>query len=374
MAAHDGTLHIRKRDTDELADSGAGSQRLASVSALVALALVATVALGATLRAFFAGSGWLPGGFAELRHAHTHLGWYGVILPATVAVWRRLPGGGVLADGSAARAGYAAAVGAAGIGFAAWGYGVVAIAASTMILAFWLAWALRLWRAGLARGAFLSAPIGILAAAAAIPMVAFNVRRDPAFAQALVAAFLGALLFCVALPAALHRAGLRTSAAVPYLVVALGSALYLGPLHGVAALTMFPLGLGALLLRAAWGPGRRDIRALVAVVAAALALHALGQLPWTRQVAIAAVHFGLLGPVMHGLLLDASTSRGGGALRWCHHALLGAMCLAIARPDLHGGAMLAAACGGLLALGWATWAVVALQIRARAFLHRELLA
>jgi hypothetical protein len=336
----------------------------AQASALVVIALVATVALGAMLRAFLAGSAWLPGGFGELRHAHTHLGWYGVVVASTAAAWARLPGGEALVAGRVARAAYAAAVVVAGVGFFGWGYGVAAIVASTIVLAFWLVWTWQLWRAGLARGAFAAAPVGMIAAAALIPLVAIHARRDHALAQALVAGFLAALLFCVALPAALSRAGLRAPPAAWYVVCSLGAALYLGPLQLTAAMAVFPLGLGALLLRAALGPGRLDVRALLALVAAALLLHALGLLPWTRPVAVAAVHFAVLGPVLHGLLLGDAGSGLARSLRWSHHALLAVMCVCIARPEVAGAAVAAAITGGLLALGWSLWALRALVVRA----------
>lgn len=311
----------------------------------MAAAVVGTVVLGALLRAFLAGSGWLPGGFAELRHAHTHLGWYGVVLPAAIALW------------SERRAGlgrwYGAATAAATLGFVVQGYGPVAIAASTVVLGFWLWRAFLLLRSRRAVGWLAPAPWAVLAAALLIPGVAFTLRRDPALSQALVSGFLAALLLGVALPAAARRGGLAAPSGRMLTAAVLGSAAYLGPLPIALPLAAGPLLLGLLLLRACVGPGRTDLRLLLAAVGVGLLGAGSGLLPWSRPVAIAGIHFALLGPVLHGLLLDDPRSRLARASIGSHHALLVVMAAAIATNR----AVVAAATGGLLAAWWLVWAV-----------------
>lgn len=312
------------------------------------IALAGTVGLGALLRAFLAGSGWLPGGYVELRHAHTHLGWYGVVLPASIAAWRT---GGL-------GAAYGAAVAVATVGFVAQGYGPVAIAASTLVLAWWLLHGWRLWRDGAARGWFAPAPPSVIAAAVAIPSVAATLRRDPALSQALVAGFLAALLLGVALPAAARRAGLPPPRGRVLTLAVLATALYLGPLPIASPLAAGPVALGVLLLRAASSPGWTDLRLLIAIVGIGLVAAGIGLLPWSRAVAVAAVHFGLLGPVLHGLLLEPPTGRAVAGVRWLHHGSLGAMCAAIIAP-----APTVAAVAGVAVAGW--WLIwVALRVAA----------
>src|SRR3990170_7511392 len=104
-------------------------------AAAILAALAATVLLGLFLRWQLAGAvELLLAQYAHLRHVHTHLGFYGALLPLA---WLAAFG----AEGALPRLTapiYAVCVVAAHVGFALSGYGVLAITGSTGVLAIWL--------------------------------------------------------------------------------------------------------------------------------------------------------------------------------------------------------------------------------------------
>ena len=103
---------------------------VATLTTLVLLSLVGTLTLGVGLRWALAGVPLLPGGFVELRHAHSHLGYYGVLFPLMWWAWRRL---GQRAPGLPLLGLYAVGVVMSAVGFAREGYGRPAIIGSTIV-------------------------------------------------------------------------------------------------------------------------------------------------------------------------------------------------------------------------------------------------
>lgn len=302
----------------------------------------------------------LLGELAHVRHAHSHLGYFGVLFPLAWVGWRaaglRLPSGWVLAV-------YAVATALSTVGFLQAGYGPLAIAGSTVVGAVWLlsAWHTR----GRMRdpwdplGGTLT---GVLLAEACIPPIALWLRRDPAFAQGMVATFLGTLLLCVILPSALSARGVR----LPWPALCTAGAL------SAAALGVWPAPLargGLLLLGALLGAGTLraghwplHLRALWLGLSLGLALLGLEVLPNNRPVAIAAVHYSILGPVLCSMSPRALSLRLPDGAWWLLHACTVLMAGALVAQGLGAGAwtLRAAAIGGL---GVALWWVVVLGYR-----------
>lgn len=270
-------------------------------AALAAGSLLLQVALGVHLRMVMAGTAAAWGDLANLRRAHSHLGYYGVLFPLAWWAWQRA---GQRTPGPRLTAAYAAATLAGTLGFADAGYALVAIATSTFVLGVWLhgAWGLR----GTLRGAlsrrhtswWAPAIPAIVLSAIAIPGVAATLRRAPMLSADLVQGFLTLLLFGVAMPAALSRAGAPAPDSRAWTLGVVGAALLLGPWPGLVAgaLTMllaWQIVYAAWRLRGAW-----DLRALWALTGMALPPLALGIVAESHGLAVAGLHFVVLGPVL----------------------------------------------------------------------------
>jgi hypothetical protein len=269
--------------------------------ALAAGSLALQVTLGLHLRAVMAGEMAPWGHVGNLRRAHSHLGYYGILFPLAWWAWSRA---GRPAPGPRTMACYAAATLAGTLGFADAGYSGVAIAASTAVLGVWLAsaWGQRSTLRGVLSRSHHSwwAPAipAVVLSAIAIPAVAATLRRAPMLSADLVQGFLTVLLFGVAAPAALAQAGAPAPDTRTWTLGTVGVALLLGPAPGMVAgaLTMllaWQLVHVALRMRAA-----ADLRALWAITGLALPPLALGMVAETHAIAIAGLHFVVLGPVM----------------------------------------------------------------------------
>lgn len=319
----------------------------------VALALVATVGLGALLRAYLAGSGWLPTDFRHLRHAHTHLGWYGALFPLAFRAWRA---DGRWVPGRRLSAAYWVAVGVSIGGFLRAGYGPEAIAGSTAVLGVWLAVAWRNRGALAERSWFAAVPVLLLLAACSVGPVAAFVRRDPPLSARWVRTFLSLLLLGACLPAALARARLTAPPAWLWGLSVVGGAAYVGVAPGpVTAVALF--GAGALLVRAALvsAGARTDLRLGVAAVGLGLLVVALRLTPLSTALAVAGVHLAVLGPVLHGLWGPVDRTP---ALAWVTQGTAVAMCAGIVAGSASG-------------LVWAAWAgaAVATLVAGRALVQ-----
>lgn len=296
-------------------------------NAAIGVSLGLTLLLGLILRAFLAGSGWLPGDFRHLRHAHTHLGWYGALFPLlfTALQHRKL-----WVPGPRAMAVYWLAVAVSTVGFVRAGYGIDAIAGSTAVLAVWLtlAWKNRRLLA-LRRTDWLAAvPVLLPLAALSIPPVAVTLRRDPALAARWVQTFLSLLLFGSVLPVALDRGRLRAPPGGMWLLATLGAAAWFGVVGGLWLQPAVVL-LGGLLVGSAWVSrlARLDLRVLTGLMGGGLVAVGTGLVSADPAMAVAGIHLAVLGPVLVGL-----TGAGGrpGALSWLSHGALLLMCGAIA--------------------------------------------
>lgn len=333
----------------------------------VAAGLLGTLALGVWLRWFLAGVGVaLPGGttFPYLRHAHSHLGYYAVLVPLGWLAWERSSGRAALRRWE--RWLYAAATVVATVGFVQRGYGILGIVGSTLVGALWL---LAAWRIARSDAPIVAVLPGTVLALACIPLIATSLRSDPAFAAAAVQTFLTALLFLVVAPSAVSALGLRER--WPWATVVTGalSALALGLWPTVLA--RVGLGLHAL----SWLDVARRIEAPVFALpwlAAALGLLAVasGVIPLTHDVAIGAIHFLVLGPFVPSLTRSRIAAQLPPWAWWIHHgatAALAAPLLLRGAGWIHapsGGAMMgiASAIGGSALAAW--WLAVLARRRA----------
>lgn len=283
----------------------------------VVAGLLATLAFGVWIRWRLAGVPIHPAleqvPFAFARHAHSHLGYYALLIPLAWHAWRQRGHRG-LSEGEALA--YGSATVLATIGFLRSGYGVLAIVGSTVVA---LLWILAAWRVARAAGRSdlltLVFP-GTLLSLAWIPVIAVSLRRDPALSAAAVQTFLAALMFTVVAPSALSLRGVVRHWS-PTLVGTLG-------LGAAVALGVWPSAAMRLLLAsyAVWWMAALRVRTRDdAAPAAARAFPARLVLPWAvagigllamssglvpygHDVGIAAVHYLALGPLL-ALFLDA---------------------------------------------------------------------
>lgn len=334
------------------------------VSAVAAIGggLVLTLALGVYLRWFLAGLGLaLPSftRFEYLRHAHSHLGYYAVLVPLAWLGWTQR---GIIALRPREAWLYGASTGLATLGFVQAGYGLLGIIGSTIVGLLWL---LAAWRAArAARGSDDPLQVvlcGTAAALACIPVIAISLRRDPALAAAAVQSFLSLMLFLVVAPSALTALNLRQRTAWGLCVAGLGAGVALGlwpsPLTrlALAALAMYWLDAARRMptapLAAAWA-------------AAALGLLALagGLLPNTRDVAVGAVHFLVLGPLLMAIATPTLAAGVRERAWWIYLAAVSALAgplLLRAFGLAPQGSAIASAIGGTALLLW--WGITLAQ-------------
>ncbi|MGF1512037.1 MAG: hypothetical protein ACFB9M_21305 [Myxococcota bacterium] len=334
----------------------------------IGLAFGLALGIGGWLRWFLAGAVELPGAFSHWRHAHSHLGYYGVLFPLAWAAWRRC---GISIPSPHLLAAYFLATFIAAVGFVRAGYGPEAIAASTLIAAIWLisAWPLR--RRLLTRDDPLALILpGVVLAEACVPPIALLLRRDPDLARAFVSTFLALLLLVVVVPSALAAQQVRCGPWPLLLMSSTSAAAALGiwP-HPVARFGMglFGLTLGISVVR---GP-RIDLALRLAWAAVALGLIALaaGLLPNRRPVIIGAIHFVILAPVLQSLMpliLRHAPSTTGWLL---HHAAVALMSGALVAQGLGRPSWTStlAAVGGTAVIGW--WMI--LMFRSRGWAPRS---
>ena len=214
--------------------------------------LVVTVALGITMRVdqtngFASRAGFL---FVNLRHAHSHAGFYGLL---TLAAW--LASAQHTTFGPRGTAIYAGLALTSSTLFSFIGYRPITIVLSTVIAATWLFVA---WRHQRARSSdqrtFSDQFFAVLVIGTAlIPVIAISAKRDLMLSRQVAHLFIGWLLLGLFLPAALQALGVARRIPV---------ALYLG----IVALT---------LARVIFGPSLPAVMAVFPVVAAGLMVEIL---------------------------------------------------------------------------------------------------
>lgn len=332
----------------------AGRLRLLATAA----ALGGTVFLGAWLRLALAGRAPLPWDFSHLLHGHSHLGYFGVLFPLAWAGWKAA---GAPVPGSRALGLYAGATVVAFVGFLRAGYGPEAIAGSTVVGGVWLwsAWGIR-DRVLRPEDPLALVPPGVLAAMAAVPFIALNLRSDPPLAQGLIATFLAVLLLAVIAPSALAAVGVRAIASPLLAVAALLGALSLGVWPTAAA-------RGGLALYGAWlvTVVRHDrlpvhLRWAWALVGLGLMAMAAGLLPNSRPVVIGAIHFMVLSPLLGTLARGWLPRPVPESAWWILHLLVALLAGPLVMQGLGGGVwtLTASAAGGVGVAMWWGWVLI----------------
>jgi hypothetical protein len=222
-----------------------------------------------------------------------------VLFPLALLAWQQR---GAFALPRGAIGVYAFSTAVSVVGFVTRGYGVLAIAGSTVVAGVWL-WAAWGLRSHLRRTSdpLSLVPGSIVAALGCVPFIAFTLRRDPALAQQLVATFLGALLLLVVTPSALSAIGAR---------LRWTPLLWLCGLAGVASLGVWPNPLtrtglalyAAALAQVALQSSQRPVLRLSwGALGLGLAAVAAGVVPNVRPSVLGAIHFLVLAPVLLSL-------------------------------------------------------------------------
>ncbi len=261
-----------------------------------------TLAAGLVFRAQLAGWIVLDPGF-ELRRAHSHLGFYGVLFPVSWYLWNEkakgLPNGWPLLL-------YFALAAASGIGFFIQGYGPFTIAASTGVLFVWLAIAIRNFSFDdVRRRSWLSVmPTAIFMASLLVGTVAVMNRRDPALASRLARTFLSLLLFGGILPAVISSLGGAAPRAGVWLLASLAAGISLTGAHSHPFFSIGLIALGGLILASFWRspPHSNPLSSRACwhwrIFAVGLMATGASLLPHHHSAAIAGVHYLVLGPVI----------------------------------------------------------------------------
>lgn len=310
----------------------------------LAVFLIATLITGVVFRWQITGisPAWTAG--LDLRRTHSHLGFYGVLFPATWILFKSI---GAWAPAKALLFFYGACVVLSGIGFLFWGYGGLSIAGSTGVLVVWLifAWKTRPSAKPNLPPWLIVSSLSILATTGLIAVVAFLTRKDPAAANQVARCFLSVLLFGVFLPPALHRLGCPIRRPILWLIATLMASLHLTglsrhlnlePYHGVFGLGLIWISI-EILRSIATSFSRESSRTppvrrlLIYWVLLALGLGATGAglLPHSHFFAIAGIHFMFLGPLLMTFGLVHLGLRPPLPLQWVYEGSLLTMVTAI---------------------------------------------
>jgi hypothetical protein len=264
---------------------------------LTLISLIGTVLVGGWLRWWLAGLSLPLHDFAAIRHLHTHLGYYGVLIPLMWLAWQER---GVPVIPPRLVGLYAAATLLSAAGFAREGYGLMAIVGSTVVLALWLVGAWRARAEVRPGGGWLStAPIAIAIGAALVPLVAR--AADITRAGELVRTFLGVLLLGALLPTAMGRIQARSLSGLAWLIAVVAGAVSMGALLSPAlsvGLLVIGVGVGAVAVR---GKAPLDVRLSWLVASAGLAAVGGGLITLSHPVAVGGLHFIVLGPLLLSL-------------------------------------------------------------------------
>lgn len=349
---------------------------------LLALFLVATLGVGVLLRWDLAAGATSALGIvlSDLRHAHSHIGFYGFLTIAWWLVARERTGWSLSPRTTYL---FAAAVAITSALFAFMGYAAPTIALSTLIAAFWV---IAAWRQRKAPGWLAVAPWGVVLGMLLIPVIAVTSRRDFELSRQLAHVFVAAMLLLTFVPVALAALRVPRVPTLAWLATTTVGSTYL-----VFATTWpWPLGLflalaGALLALSLHRRLAGPWWLVAAWWALALGLVVIGLVPplQTEPMRLVALHYTVLGPIALTLLhrLAPELAARHPALLLTALAALGSMLAAMLAEPLvgHVTAMTVAAWAGtalaLLSLALVSLACLRSRRRGRERLEvRELIA
>jgi hypothetical protein len=277
----------------------------------VGVAVLATMGLGLALRIDLA-TGHITElgiGFADLRHAHSHLGFYGFL---TLAWWLVLTRQGH-ATGGSARPGFTIdrrfvlahglVVVVASALFAVMGYTAPTIALSTLVAASW-GWIA--WRTRKGPGWLALAPWGVFVGLLLVPAIAVMAKRDFTLSRQLAHVFIALILLWTFVPMALSLLRVPRVRPWAWMSTTLVGSTYLvfadrwpWPLGAMTTLAGLALGLSLARVGAAWPWWLRGAWWALAGGMVVLGIIPPLQVEATR---VAALHFTVLGPIALTLL------------------------------------------------------------------------
>lgn len=267
------------------------------------LCLLLTVASGTMFRSLMAGLDWGAISALDWRRAHSHLGFYGVMFPAA---WFCLSLSGRWSPRGRWLAFYYVLVAVSVAGFLHAGYGFVATAASTLILAFWVysAWRNRAVPALRRGGPAQAVPLNMIFAAACVPAIAVASKQAPELVFPFVRLFMTQLLFGVFVPSMLSGSDARDAWPLAWVVFPALGALHASELVDGPFVRLGAFGFGLLLVVTVIGLVRLErafsprLAAQWLIFAGGYLLRIAGVLPAAQTIMIAGLHFLLLGPLL----------------------------------------------------------------------------
>lgn len=274
------------------------------------ICLLITMLLGLLLRLSFAGFPVKALGSLDLRQAHSHLGYYGFLFPM---IWSWLQGRGLWIPEKKWAYAYISVVFLSTISFLLYGYSPSSHGLSGLVLAVWLVFAFKNYKvhSPLSRDWLGSVPLSITFAAVAVFSVAVvTVIGFENTGEKLVRSFLTILAYGVFLPIVLDRKALLPFPVWVWFLSILGLAGFVTDLVAPIYFLWAPLLVSFLLLYVllkSWSRPQNilEFRFYFYMVSLALGLifFGLGWLPNTHFVAIAGLHFLILGPLL-GLFIS----------------------------------------------------------------------
>lgn len=238
----------------------------------------------------------------DLRRAHSHLGYYGVLFPIA---WLALSGAKWSVPLNRSFIFYSFIVVLSYIGFLYEGYGLLAIVTSTVVLAIWIifVWQNRIF-INFTKGNWLhSIPISILLSACLIPIVAITSGNGSGIARNIAETFLAILMFGVFVPSILHRGITSPPSSWKWTLACVIASIDISNLYETWVFGIGTVFLGYLLLQALvieFFSKNIPVRLLLYWVGFSLSVILIGLriIPQTHMTAIAGIHFLILGPIL----------------------------------------------------------------------------
>lgn len=238
----------------------------------------------------------------DLRRAHSHLGYYGVLFPmawlALVSAKWQVP----LYRGFVF---YSLIVIASFVGFLWEGYGLLSIVTSTIVLAIWIifVWQNRTF-INFTKGNWLhSIPISIILSAGLIPIVALKSGDGSGVARNIAETFLALLMFGVFVPSILHRGITSPPSAKAWTLACVMTSIDISNLYETWIFGLGTVFLGYLLFQTLvieFSNKKIPLRLLLYWVGFSISVILIGLriIPQTHMTAIAGIHFLILGPIL----------------------------------------------------------------------------
>ena len=300
--------------------------------------LLLTVLLGLGLRWEFV-TGWFSRQgifFPDLRHAHSHAGYYGVLV---LALWAAMRAEGLYIFHRWGLLLYGG-LSAASVGlFAFHGYSPTTIVLSTLILGYWLVAAWMQIRSRTGAISWLDvAPWNMMVGATLVIPIALTASSEPAFSASLAHLFVTLLLLGVFVPAAWAALGIaRRTSRMFFSIFALGASLFFAfPEESGFLGQVFVVGYAIAILNVGV---RRRLGWIARVYWILFAVGVGAAVGWEPlmdyRTRIAAIHFVILGPVLTSFVNAFWKVHTRPALVFAgmYHILLLTMSLAVMRPE-----------------------------------------